>query len=176
MAYSASVLLSSSNFISVSGYAPFALTIDPLNVSLKNKVYSINYNFGDGTIINQNLSLDLNGDPLYVPQTHNYYISNTLNTTLSAVVSFYQIGVTNPSVYTIALNLYAPAMESSVYNQTTAVSLSGYFQEMHLIGSRMFGPNNNILYMFESINPNYIIPVIVNWKTNQIIDNLSLPM
>ena len=65
-------------------------------------------------------------------------------------------------------------MESSIYNQTTATSLSGYFQEMHLVGTRMFGPNNDILYMFESINPNYVIPALVNWKSRPMISNPSM--
>jgi len=40
---------------------------------------------------------------------------------------------------------------------------NSYFKEVHLVGSRMFGPNNDILYYFESVNPSYILPVLVNW-------------
>ena len=174
MAYSASVTLTSNNFISLNGYAPFQLSINPSGVTLSNKVYNINYNFGDGTVVNQTLSTDLSGDPLYINQNHTYYLSNTFSSSVSAIVSYYQMGIATPSVYTISLNLTTPPMESSIYNQTTATSLSGYFQEMHLVGTRMFGPNNDILYMFESINPNYVIPALVNWKSRPMISSPSM--
>ena len=141
---------------------------------MSTKVYNINYNFGDGTVVNQTLSTDLSGDPLYINQNHTYYLSNTFSSSVSAIVSYYQMGIATPSVYTISLNLTTPPMESSIYNQTTATSLSGYFQEMHLVGTRMFGPNNDILYMFESINPNYVIPALVNWKSRPMISNPSM--
>ena len=174
MAYSASLTLGSNNFISLSGYAPFQLSIYLSGVSLPSKVYNINYDFGDGTIIDQTLSTDPNGDPIHIPQTHTYYLSNTFSSSVSAIVSYYQMGISDPSVYTISLNLTTPPMESSIYNQTNASSLSGYFQELHLVGTRMFGPNNDILYMFESINPNFVIPALVNWQTRPIVNTPNI--
>jgi len=174
LTYSASVSLSYNNFISLSGYAPFQLSINPSGATLSSKVYNINYDFGDGTVVNQTLSTDLSGDPLYINQSHTYYLSNTFSSSVSAIVSYYQMGIATPSVYTISLNLTTPPMESSIYNQTSSNSLSGYFQEMHLVGTRMFGPNNDILYMFESINPNYVIPALVNWKSRPMISSPSI--
>lgn len=42
-------------------------------------------------------------------------------------------------------------------------SETNIFSELHLVGSRMFGPNDDILYYFESVEPSYILPVLVNW-------------
>lgn len=34
----------------------------------------------------------------------------------------------------------------------------------------MFGVNNDVLYVFESVNPNYYIPVVVNWNNKPVIE------
>lgn len=48
--------------------------------------------------------------------------------------------------------------------------------EVHLVGSRMFGPNDDILYFFERLNPNYILPVLVNWdKKSNPVAEITIP-
>ena len=84
------------------------------------------------------------------------------------------------SDYTISLDLKTPPLEKKTTNLGELSSFA-YFDEVHLIGTRMFGTENEILYMFESINPNYILPVLVNWKTRPLknivrtIDNSYAP-
>jgi hypothetical protein len=80
---------------------------------------------------------------------------------LTATVTYYGISASNTLTYTIYLNLSAPPMEN------------GYFQQVHLVGTRMFGPNNDILYMFETINPNYLAPVLVNWQSTNAQTNFT---
>ncbi len=70
---------------------------------------------------------------------------------------------------------------SGLNGNCTATSTGSYFNELHLVGTRMFGTENEVLYMFESTNPNYILPVLVNWKARPIenivktIDNSYAP-
>jgi hypothetical protein len=54
----------------------------------------------------------------------------------------------------------------SLYNEGNGLEypFGGKAKEVHLVGSRMFGPDDDILYLFESIEPNYILPVLVNWN------------
>lgn len=167
MAYSSTVSLASNTFVYLTSSAPFTLSIDPSNVSISSKIYRIDYNFGDGVTETQKLSLNtMGGDPIYNTVSHTYYLSGiTLSQTFSATVSFYQMGSANPTptVYNIVLNLNAPTLEG----------LQGYFSEFHLVGSRMFGPNNTLLYLFESISPNYMIPVIVDWSPAPVVQQVS---
>lgn len=137
---------------------PFSLTIDPTDSAATNLVYQIDYNFGDGNTFTDNGYLSSN-NLIFSPQSHTYNLLNSFSQSPSATVSLHQIGIADPLIYTIEVNLKSPVLEGN----------SGYFDEVHLVGTRMFGPNNDILYMFESINPNYVIPTLVNWQTKPII-------
>ena len=50
MAYSATVSLTSTNFISLSGVSPFELTIDPKHINVPNKIRRIEYDFDDDVL------------------------------------------------------------------------------------------------------------------------------
>ena len=138
--------------------APFTLTIDPTDSTATNLVYQIDYDFGDGNTFTDNGTLSSN-NLIFSPQTYTYNLLNIFSQTLSATVSLYQVGLANPLVYNVEVNLKSPVLEGN----------SGYFDELHLVGTRMFGSNNDIVYMFESINPNYVIPALVNWQSKPII-------
>jgi hypothetical protein len=79
-------------------------------------------------------------------------------------------GLDEIGVWTVALP------DSEIYKiYDTAANGSG-FKELHLVGSRMFGPNDDILYFFESIEPNYILPVLVNWDNKPVpVPKITIP-
>ena len=159
---SSTVYLTSFNS-SVTGISPFSLTIDPINVEdiLENKkIYKIQYDFGDGYVTNQLVNFNIDDKPSLHPKQHTFYIKNLRNTSFPVNVSVYQINKPNPTIFSLSLNLRVPDLEN-VYN----INQTNMFDEVHLINSRMFGPTNNILYVFQSKNPNYMLPVIVNWKS-----------
>ncbi|NBO98572.1 MAG: LamG domain-containing protein [Proteobacteria bacterium] len=164
----------------ITGLSPFTLTINPSSISTSSKIYKIRYDYGDGTIIDRVLTPDNDSDFLKTLETHVFSLTGNLQKTFNVNVHAYQFNSSLYSDYTISLNLKTPPIESTT---TTLSSLSSYayFKELHLVGTRMFGTENEVLYMFESINPNYILPVLVNWKARPIenivrtIDNSYAP-
>ncbi len=141
--------------ISYSGIFPYTLTFDPKNAIPTSTLYKIIYDFGDGTVVTDNGTLQKNNSLYFKPQTHTYYEARNF----IGSISFYQIGNPTPTVFPLSIDLVSPKMEGSS---------GGFFDELHLLGTRMFGPSNDILYMFESINPNYVIPTVVNWQEKPI--------
>ena len=164
----------------ITGLSPFTLTINPSSISIPNKVYKIGYDFGDGTLIDNIINPDNDQDFLKTTQTHVYYLTGDTQKTFNINVHAYQFNTSLYNDYTISLNLKTPPLEKKTTN-LSALSSFAYFDELHLVGSRMFGTENEVLYMFESINPNYILPVLVNWKARPIenivrtIDNSYAP-
>jgi hypothetical protein len=164
----------------ITGLSPFTLTINPSGISTSNKIYKIRYDYGDGTIIDKVINPDNDQDFLNTTQTYTYYLTGDIQKTFNINVHAYQFNTSLYSDYTISLDLKTPPLEKKTTNLGELSSFA-YFDEVHLIGTRMFGTENEILYMFESINPNYILPVLVNWKTRPLknivrtIDNSYAP-
>jgi len=172
MAYTQNIILSSvSQTINI--LVPCSVTIDPSPIQSSNKIIRIIYDFGDGTIINQSLipsyiqSTDPSlpypnepGDPRNFKQKHDYSLFTQYKKVITINVFVYENDIDVPVVYTIVLNLSVPSLEH--IDKTSGIS---YFDEIHLVGSRMFGTTNNLIYFFESINPNYLLPVFVNWQS-----------
>jgi len=147
----------------VNGFAPFTLTIIPSSVPLTNKIYKIEYNFGDGSIESQLLNPDSDQEnPAFVAKTHFYILTSSYVQDFQITADFYQFNKSSYDRFNFVLSLSAPSLES--LNPASFSSSSYYFKELHLIGSRMFGPENEILYMFEGIDPDCFLPVLVNWK------------
>jgi hypothetical protein len=164
----------------ITGLSPFTLTINPSGISTSNKVYKIAYNFGDGTLIDRVVNPDNDQDFLKTEETYVYYLTGNIQKTFNINVHAYQFNTSLYNDYTISLNLKTPPLEKKT-TSLSALSSFAYFDELHLVGSRMFGTNNEVLYMFESINPNYVLPVMVNWKSRPLeaivktIDNSYSP-
>ena len=154
----------------VTDYAPLSLTIDPGYLIVSKKIYKINYIFEDETIT-KNLYYSNEVDESLPIQTEvgdprNYKINKKLHLSKSdiqqrkkIIVEIYQIGVSTPTIIILYVDLIAPTLDGSN---------NGFFDNVNLLYSRMFGVNNDILYVFESKNPNYYIPIVVNWN-NRII-------
>jgi hypothetical protein len=171
---------------SLSGiYAPFSLTIDPRNIQTIKKIRKIEYIWGDGTTdivnyipipstaTNDNLPYKNDvGSPLNYSKTKNFY-SKDLNLSIyNIIINFYCFTVNNPvSSFNLTLNINNPDM---------ATRYNSFFSEIHLLKTKMYGPDDKILYTFQSENEEYILMTNVNWKLKPIpiLSNnksLSLP-
>jgi hypothetical protein len=145
--------------------APFTLNLDPKLLELNGKIYKIDYDFGDGNTFSQkyfyssktnnllNYPNDI-GDPRNYTISNTYYLTDNIAKYVQVSVKIYELGNTTPSDYFVNLNLNTPNLDGEV---------DGYFKNIHLISTKMFGPDDKILYVFESDEPNYILPAIVKW-------------
>jgi hypothetical protein len=162
--YSSTILLSNSNTINVSNYAPFYLSVDPSGVTTPNLVRQIDYIWGDGTSHSQVLNPNptSNGDPRNYIQNKQFLSKDPVLSVYLIKVNVYTLGSSDPITFTINLNLQNPQLESN-----------NIFNEFHLVKTKMFGPDNQMLYTFETQNPNNIMMSVVNWKNKSA--PLSLP-
>jgi hypothetical protein len=156
-----------SNNTNLTDYCPFTLNIEPKNLIFSKKIRAIEYIWGDGstTLINYKPSIVSNtslpfptdiGNPLNYPQSHEYY-SKDLNLSIyNIVIKIYFFQTNDFETFNIELNLKNPDLQS-IFNSK--------FNEFHLIKTRMFGPDNQLLYVFQSQNPNYILMSNVKWKS-----------
>lgn len=165
--YSRDILVNTSlNNSVINAYAPFSLTLNPSGITTGRKIHKIVYTFGDLGTTTQTLyytpSGDTSlpfifeaGDPRNFKKEKTFYLPNVLKKDFQIKVETYRIGLVNPQTFSFTLSLSAPKMDGT---------LNAYFSSVHLIHTRMFGPENNILYVFESKEPNYFIPIVMNWK------------
>jgi hypothetical protein len=154
----------------VNSYGPITLTFNPSALNLSKKINRIVYQFDDGSpsITNSFYYSEPSeatanypypnepGDPRNFKVTKSFYSSSYFSQTYNVYILVYQFGNIDPTGILYQVNVIAPEMDGNN---------GGYFEEMHLISTRMFGPNDDILYTFETKNPNYIVPVSINWDT-----------
>lgn len=166
---------------------PLTLTFNPSALNLPNKINRISYEFSDDTkIVNsfsfQPTSFDtMNlpysaepGDPRNKKVTKQYFSSTYFSETFTVLIYVYQYGKPDPVGILYNITIKSPDMDGLGV---------GYFEEMHLVSTRMFGVNNDLLYVFETKNPDYTVPVLVNWQQppqsfiaeTNIIKNLPRP-
>jgi hypothetical protein len=157
----------------ISDYAPLSLTINPSSLIVSKKIYKIEYIFDD-EIKTQTLFYKSDttetlpfqseiGDPRNYKCNKTFYITSTATSQVFGIsANVYQLGVTNPTKIEFKLNLNAPIMDGTNAN--------AFFDSVQLLYTRMFGVNNDVLYVFESVNPNYYIPVVVNWNNKPVIE------
>jgi hypothetical protein len=155
----------------ITGYAPFTLTINPsaFNISSGRKIYKIDYIYDNSEIVSQTLfiapsSIELpysyeTGDPRNYKQIKTFYLPNVYKKDYQITIKAYYAGIDTPTEVNFYLSLSAPEMDGT---------LNGFFSSVHLIHTRMFGLENNILYVFETKDPNYFIPVVFNWKSRPV--------
>lgn len=168
------VLNPARQLIDISGVSPLTLTINPQFVEPSSKVYKIEYLFDDGseTLVRKltvnpdqsdfSLPFPLEpGDPRNFTETHNFVLQKedarkfVIHIRIYSIIN--QVISENYNQYTINLKLLAPVLYSVDANK------KNYFKDIHLISTRMFGPDNTILYNFESFSPQYFLPTIVKW-------------
>lgn len=159
--------------------SPFVLSINPQFTDPQSKSYKIVYDFNDGTpTITKILKAtpyqknDLLKFPYEITDPRNEIVSHTFilqketSKTFYINVKVYSVmdaiigsGETpNYSEFIITLHLQAPILD------TKSIELSSnFFEEIHLLNSRMFDLDNTLLYNFESSNPHYLLPTVVKW-------------
>ena len=172
MEYTSTIFLTTSGTFSLTATAPFSLVINPSGINCRNKIYKIYYDFGDGSSHTQTLfpanstlfrSVSGNYPILTEPGDPRNFRQIKLYNTKSAFqnynirISAYQFSEPQAYPYTINLRLSSP-------NIVSANSAIGVFGDIRLAATRMYGPNNDLIYIFETTNPNYFLPVSVNWK------------
>lgn len=140
----------------VNGLYPFTLFINPTSINAQNKISKIIYDF-DEQIVIKDYDFINDIDPRYLIQEHVFNSSGYSEKTHHIKIDVYQFGkdVLN---FTVDLNLSF----SDVERTTTS-----YFSAIHLVKSRMFGPDNELLYIFESqykTQKTHIMPVLVTYK------------
>jgi hypothetical protein len=147
---------------------PVTITFNPSAINLPKKINRIVYEFSDGSptidssfyysptsVISNNYPFSAEpGDPRNFSITKTFYSSTYFTASFEVLITVYQLGITDPVGIIYNININAPQLDGD----------GGYFEEMHLISSRMFGLNDDILYTFETKNPNYVVPLQINWN------------
>lgn len=164
------IILDSSEYNQViyDAESPIKITINPKLLNTVNKIYKIKYEFETETETQTFYYLPTSsdtstlpfsaepGDPRNFPHSSIYSLSDEFQNTYNIIVSFYQYGEVDPRVVVYTLKLKAKDVDGKL----------GYFDEIHLISNNLFGMDNTILYMFESYNPQYLLPTIVKWQNS----------
>jgi hypothetical protein len=152
----------------INNFGPTTITFNPSAIKLPNKINRIVWSFNDGspdivksfyyTPTSSDTSKlpypDEPGDPRNFTITKTFATSEYFNKTFTAQAQVYQLGKPDFVDIFYIINIIAPNMDGLN---------SGFFEEMHLVSTKMFGPNDDILYVFETKNPKYIVPMLVNW-------------
>jgi hypothetical protein len=168
-------LKTSINNTIISDYAPLTLTLNPSSLNVSKKIYKIDYIFDDETITqklfyksttNNTIPFPLEiGDPRNYKINKTFYFTSTASTQTYGISAYvYQIAVANPTKIEFKLILSKPKMDGQVTN--------AIFDAVELLYTRIFGVNNDILYVFETKNPCYYLPVVVNWTKKPIQENI----
>jgi hypothetical protein len=177
-------LLSSDKTLVINQFAPLNFIVNPFDArplsnqdtetgqgqfKFESKIYKIVYDWGDGVTETQkiepssfNSSASLvypiqkeTGDPRNFSKNHIYNLIDTFKRVINGNVKIYMFGVKNPLVYKFRVILNAPKLDGSK---------TGFFKNFHLINSKIFGPDNKILYIFEGKDPSWVFPVIAEWR------------
>lgn len=153
----------------INSLGPITITFNPSGIQLPKKINRIVWTFDDGSpdIVKSfyyaSSSTDTSnlafpeepGDPRNFSITKTFATSQYFNKTFTVAAKVYQLGREDYSGIYYTINIIAPDMDGLT---------SGFFEEMHLISTKMFGPNDDILYIFETKNPKYIVPLLLNWQ------------
>lgn len=153
MEYSKEIFLNTTTQSFVGGY-PFTLTVNPSSVDANHKISKIVYNF-DEEIVVRYFDFINDIDPRYYLQEHIFNFSGEITKTYHINIEVHQFGQSAIN-FSVTLNLNG-----------SDSGTNSYISNLHLIKSRMFGPKNDMLYIFESQGINggsNILPVLVNYQ------------
>jgi hypothetical protein len=151
--------------------APIELTFNPSKMNSYNKIYKIEYGFKEGTqtqtLYYSPTSLDtLNlpfsaepGDPRNYPKSSTYTLTDEFYQTFYTVIKYYTFDkiTSDPNEVLYTINLKSPSLDGQF----------GLFDEVHLVYNKMFDFDNKVLYVFESYNPQYLLPSIIKWESEE---------
>jgi hypothetical protein len=149
--------------------SPVEITFNPSKLDAFRKIYKIEYLFETGTETQtffysnsspSNLTLPYSaerGDPRNYSKKSIYSLNDEFYNTIYTRIIYYTYNQIEPNEILYTINLKAADLDGQF----------GYFNEVHLIDSKMFDFDDKILYLFESYNPQYILPVVVKWEENE---------
>jgi len=186
MAFTKTVYLDN-NIQNIAGNSTCKIIVDPSTYFDKNsRIFKIEYSWGDGTTNtvlykpsnNYTKSNDV-GDPRNFPQTHVFSIDPEKNFVKNQISGkyeyrcYYTIQITvytnkninNPDIYTIFLNLFP---ENFVADNSGPLLIKSAYSDIHLVKTKMIGPENHMLYVFEitnlASNQTGLFLSLVDWK------------
>jgi hypothetical protein len=178
MIFGGTIALTPSNLEPIiNGLSPYTATFDVSQAVTDKKVYKIKYFFDDGSpvlekkLIGMPAAADSSlfwpsepGDPRNHPVSKTFTVLDTPEKTFNITVKLYYVGdpgnfIPNEKTYKIALKLRAPTLDAE-----SAKTNSEVFNDIHLLSVSMFGPEDTMMYVFQSINPTYCLPVVAKWK------------
>lgn len=148
--------------------APATVIINPKDIETSNKLYKLKYTCTTGETYTQtffyknssdyDLSLPFPydvGDPRNYPKTFNFNLTGSFFKQHILKIEVYDFLNEDPRPIYFIIDVKAP--ELNVDNP--------FFDDLHLIYSKIFDFDDKLFYVFESQTPNYILPVIVKWQT-----------
>jgi len=142
----------------VTQLAPVEINIIP-NQTL-DSVYKMDYDFGDNTT--QQVILDFNNpiltNPSKIAVTKQYELNPddfpNFITSYNLRVSAYKINTSTPLIYSFTIQLQYPSL----------LDLGeGFFDTVKIVKTRYLSDRISWV-LFETSNPNYLLPVIIDWK------------
>jgi hypothetical protein len=170
---------------SLSGYLPCELIISPkkLTDTASKKIRKIVYEWNDGEIkeiqfkptflsnsyTNENLE-PLNPKNFDVEKILKPKRENSDVTDFYLKVTLHFFGTTDLKSFNIHFKGYKPNLMGflSPWNKNY------FFEDVFLVDSRMFGPENKLIYVFETKNPNYILMSTVVWENNPVEEKIKI--
>ena len=145
----------------IEAISPLTVTLNTSEFQSTDKIWKIVYDFGNTRSQTVEFSPKLTndfdtfipdepGDPRNVLVTTQYFFDDAPTKSYNITVQFYKIGITAPEIVSFTLSLKLPNM----------LDMFESVDSLKLVGSRMFGLDNRILYLFESQNTHYLLPVL----------------
>lgn len=163
------IISTSTNYIS--GYAPLSLTINPSAINASDyPIIKLEYDFQDGSdsiIVKRELFVDTavasayaypadGGDPRNIIIEHDFYPNIVDNPTIYDLkLKVTKANTFSPIEYDIVVNVFK-------INTLNSLSSLGYFEDIHLLKTRVWGESNSELFTLETINPRYLTNLIFN--------------
>jgi len=153
------------NGTTIETFSPCTLVINAGGYVSPDKIWKIVYSFGDGNSSEKILSMNPNsynpsspiptepGDPRNFSVENTYYFDDAVSKDFLITINFYTIGNSLPEIVSIILRLTLPKIDN-IFEAADTIKL---------VGSRMFGLENQLVYVFESQRPNYLIPVLARF-------------
>jgi hypothetical protein len=166
-------LESTTRTYNLSAFFPLDFTITPTNLteSEEFKIKKIVYNWPDNTqeIVEFKPSFKFDNfssvPEFYNPRKTNVKKTFTFdknyieqNILKKIIINVYFFGKKDYDTYTINLVGFKPKIFGNIIDGDTI------FNNIFLVDARMFGPDNELLYVFETEDPNYILMSTVTWE------------
>lgn len=145
-------------------YCPLTLTLTTSAYYTSKQIWRISYDFGDGYVesVDYKPILDFSstlpytdtGDCRNYPVTHTINFDNEYSKIYNLNVKVYTVGDPAPYDINFTINTRLPEL-SEIFS-------SPNYDNIKLVGSRMFGLDNRLLYWFESQSPAHLFPVLID--------------